>query len=183
MSSLVVSGTTTALWWDIIHDAEIMCEHSLENDLESYLVFLLARYIQRPDILKNIIALEFLKNARKLSSQQRQDAFTEIGDKCLIFSGLFPDIADKRLVKISYFVNMGKAAYTTLSTKENDLYHLLASQFVPMMDVLQTIRLSTHADLLPLQAYELWNDTGSKRAFKTLKNYTSGTPFKGKMAE
>ena len=100
----------------------------------------------------------------------------EVGDHCLLFAGLFPRAAEKRLVKISYFVGLGQGAYSTISQCTDDLYGLLALQFVVLTDVLQSIRQGY--DLLPLEAYEQWNDTGSQRALRILQEYTKSTPIK-----
>jgi hypothetical protein len=176
---LLTSVTPMALWHEIIHDAEATCAITLKQELESYLVLLLMRHIQHPEIAKKIIATELLQ-AIQTTSTKRQLILQEVGDTCLIFSGLFPKMAEKRLVKISYFVNIGRSAYAHISRKNNDLYSLLAEQFVPLMDVLQSIRQYTQdiPDLLPFQAYDLWNETGSKRAFSALKQYTQGVPIR-----
>lgn len=179
---LLLNSTPVALWYDIIHDAEMACSINLSHELESYLVFLLLRYSNKPELLRHIIATEFLKGA-KLTANTRQIALQEVGDKCLLFSGLFPQIAERRLVKISYYVNMGQTAYDAISLCHNDIYDLLSTQFVTMMDVLQTVRCSskTIPDLLPIQAYDLWNETDSKRAFKLVKNYSNfSLPVKGR---
>lgn len=176
---LLLNSTPVALWHEIIHDAETQCSIPLHEDLESYLVFLLIRYIDKPELMKQIIATEFLQSL-KLPRGERSLALQEIGDKCLLFSGLFPSLADKRLVKISYFVNLGITAYDGISKKHNDLYYSLAKRFVSLMDVLQSIRRYSddYPDLLPFQAYDLWNETGSKRALSVLKGYSKGTPIK-----
>lgn len=175
---LLLGSTPTALWQGIIHEAESQCTIKLREEIESYLVFLLMRYMDKPELLKHIVATEFLNGLHETRNQQL-NTFQAVGDKCLLFSGLFPHMAEKRLVKISYFVNMGQAAYATISKKSNDLYGMLASQFVPLMDVLQSIRGSKNfAELMPLEAYELWNDTGSQRAFRMLKIYTQSLPKK-----
>lgn len=175
---LLVSSTPVALWHEIIHDAETSCSINLKQELESYLVFLLMRYSNQPHIIKKIMAIDFLHGLNS-RAHQRHLVLQEVGDGCLIFSGLFPKIADKKLVKISYFVNLGQAAYANISKAHNDLYELLAQHFVPLMDILQSIRhyADDYPDLLPLQAYDLWNETGSKRALKTLKQFTQGTPI------
>jgi hypothetical protein len=176
--TLLVNSTSIALWHDIIHEAEAACTISLKEEVESYLVFLLARYIDKPQIVKQIMANEFLEGL-SYHPRKRHLAMQEVGDKCLIFSGLFPHLADKRLVKISYFVNMGQSAYSAISSKKSDLYGLLAGQFVTLMDVLQSIRNYTKnlPDLMPMEAYELWNEVGSQRALKALKQYTGGVPI------
>ena len=175
---LLVNSTTTSLWHQIIHEAEAACETPLKEEVESYLVFLMIRYTTRPEIAAHIMASDFLRGLELLPNQ-RQLVLQEVGDKCLLFSGLFPDMADKRMVKVSYFVNLGQSSYANLSKSSNDLYGLLANQFVSLMDILQSMRQYSeqHPDLLPIQAYDLWMETGSKRALSILKSYTQATPI------
>jgi hypothetical protein len=175
---ILVNSTSTALWYDIIHDAETNCAVSLKEDLESYLVFLLMRYTNKPELMKQVIATEFMRGMNAKAAQ-RSVALQDVGDKCLLFAGLYPSLADKRLVRVSYFVNLGQSAYTAISRKSDDLYESLGKQFVNLMDILQSIRCYTHQypDLLPLQAYELWNDTGSQRALNALRQYTQAMPL------
>jgi len=174
--SIVTGTTTTALWHEIVHEAEQSCAVTLKEEIESYLVFLLMRYINKPEFVKQIMALEFLRGTQEISAQQKV-ILQEVGDKCLLFAGLFPSIAESRLVRLSYFVKIGQAAYVQVSKKSNDLYDHLSHQFVPLMDILQSIRHYTKncPNLLPLEAYELWNDTGSQRAYAILKQYTQQT--------
>ncbi len=174
--SIVTGPTSTALWHEIIHQAEQSCAVTLKEELESYLVFLLMRYINKPEFVKQIMALEFLQGMQEFSVKQ-ESLLREVGDKCLLFAGLFPRIAENRLVRLSYFVKIGQAAYVKISKKTNDLYDDLGHQFVPLMDILQSIRHYTQncPNLLPLEAYEIWNDTGSQRALAILKYYTHQT--------
>jgi hypothetical protein len=175
---VLINSTTDGLWRDIIHEATGICRSNLQVELESYLVKLLVNYTTKPEVSKEIMATQFLDGA-KLSPSERVVALQHVGDKCLIFSGLFPGIAEKRLVKISYFITLGRSAYNTISRTNNDLYDLLTQQFVPIMDILQSVRQYTHAcpDLLPMQAYDLWNESGSQRALRTLHQYTQASPL------
>lgn len=168
------NSTPTALWYDIIHEAQGACEITLKEEIESYLVFLLMRYTAKPEVAKQIVATDFLKGVN-LPSTQREIILQEVGDKCLLLSGLFPNCNNRRLVKISYFINLGKSSYAIISNEHNDLYGLLSAQFVSLMDILQSLRQYSNANpnLLPLDAYELWSETGSKRAFSILRQYTS----------
>lgn len=180
---LLVNSTPIALWHDVVHEAETSCDTMLNEDLESYLVFLLVRYTNKPEIVKTIIATEFLCAYQSLN--ERQLALQNVGDRCLIFSGLFPRLAEKRLVKISYFIHVGQVSYSSISNSTNDIYDLLAKQFVSLTDVLQSIRDYTDKfrDLLPMQAYDLWNEAGSQRALKALKSYSQALPLKTKRIE
>lgn len=175
---LLINSTSTALWHEIIHEAEASCDIPLKEELESYLVFLMMRYTARPEIVQDVMASDFLKGLPKMPNQ-RHLILQGVGDKCLLFSGLFPNLAEKRLVKVSYFVNLGQSSYATISQEQGDLYSHLSGQFVALMDILQSVRQYSDEfpDLLPLQAYELWNETGSKRALSVLKQYTKATPL------
>jgi hypothetical protein len=176
---LLIDTTSLALWHTIVHDAETSCNIMLERELEAYLVFLLMRYVNKPELVQQVIAPQFLA-ANDSRHAAGRVVMQEVGDKCLLLAGLFPAIAEKRLVKLSYFVNLGQAAYLATSKKSSDLHDLLAHQFVALMDILQSIRhpdTNTHA-YLPLQAYEVWQETGSQRAFAILNNYTHATPLK-----
>jgi hypothetical protein len=137
--TLLTHSTSVGLWHEIIHEAESECAIFLKEEVEAYLVFLLARYVNKPNVLQHIIANDFL-HALQTKRRQQLVALQTVGDECLLFSGLFPHIAEKRLVKISYFVHIGQAAYKHISQKNTDLYGMLALQFVSLMDILQSIR-------------------------------------------
>lgn len=175
---VLVNSTAIGLWREIIHEAEASCRSNLQSELESYLVNLLVRYTNQPELAKQIMATRFMEGV-KLSPSERQVALQQVGDTCLIYSGLFPGIAEKRLVKISYYIQMGRSAYGTISKSNNDLYDLLTQQFVAIMDILQSVRQYTkeYPDLSPLQAYDLWNESGSQRALDTLRQYTKSNPL------
>lgn len=172
--SILTHTTPVALWHEVVHAAEASCSVILKDELEAYLVFLLMRYMNKPMFVKEIMAIEFLQGMQLKSTEQIL-ALQEVGDKCLLLTGLYPNLAEKRLVHLSYFVKLGQAAYAKISQKSNDLYELLGHQFVGLMDILQSIRhYSQHyPDLLPLQAYEQWHDTGSQRAWRILGQYTA----------
>lgn len=174
---LLMNSSSLALWHDIIQDAENSCALNFKEEIEAYIVFLMMRYMARPDIVKQIMATEFLNSLNHWRPQQRENGLQDVGDKCLIFSGLFPQLAAKRLVNISYFVKLGQSAYSSISKAETDLYSSLAKEFVPIMDVIQSLRNNKlFPGLSPLEAYELWSETGSQRALAMLKLYSQATP-------
>jgi hypothetical protein len=176
---LLFNPNPNRLWQDIIHEAEVNCRSKLQVELEAYLINLLVRYSTQPELANQIMAPQFLESA-KLTPSERTVALQHVGDSCLLYSGLFPGIAEKRLVKISYFINLGRSAYSRISTASNDLYDLLTKSFVAIMDLLQSLRsYSKHyPDLTPIQAYDLWNESGSLRALRTLRQYSSADPMR-----
>ena len=173
--TLLTHTNSLVLWQDIVKHAENRCSIALKKELEAYLVSLLNRYTDQPKVAKQVIATAYLE-ALNLRENERNISLQHIGDQCLLYAGLFPRMTERKLVKINYFVDLGRAAYATISQTTNDLYDLLALQFVVLMDVLQSIR--PYSDLLPLEAYEQWNELHSQRALRILREYTSGMPIK-----
>lgn len=169
---LITNDNPLALWQDTIKEAEHQCSILLKEEIESYLVSLLMHYARKPEMAKQILAVSFLEG------QGARDSHTlkQMGDQCLLFAGLFPHAAESKLVKISYFVDLGRSAYISVSSTANDIFSKLAFQFVILMDVLQSIR--PHPDLMPLEAYEQWHELGSQRALRILREYSlySGLP-------
>lgn len=182
METLILHPTATAQWQAIVNEAERLSAIQLTEDLESYLVFLLMRFSEHPEIAHSILATEFLEGIKKLKYAKHaslQDV-RDVGDKCLLFAGLFPGNARRRRVRISYYVNLGQSAYDSLSnyhiTSLSKLFSSLSSHFVGIMDVLHTMRELTNDESMLdlLQAEELWNDTKSRHALHTLRRKTDG---------
>ncbi len=175
--NLLLEPTIEAQWKHILEQAEHQSRCQLDEELESYLIFTLIRFTQNPQLAVQALAPEYLQQFRLKHHASRQQ-LRDIGDQCLLISGLFPQRAEKRLVRVSYYVDMGRSAYQHLSTLLKQafarLYQHLSHNFVPLMDVLQNIR--PDPALLPLQAFELWQDTGSAHARALLSQSTNAIP-------
>lgn len=176
-SNLILQPTDTAQWHSLISEVEQRQALKLGEELESYLVFLMMRFMGKPEMAASVLGLDFLDgiNAR---GQQRQELLQELGDKCLLFAGLFPGRAETRHVRISYFVYLGQSAYATVAKRASPqmavLYNDLVKHFVMLMDLLNMLRDSNNsAQMQLLEAQELWADTGSKQS---LRNTPSANP-------
>lgn len=173
--AIITNESALILWRDAIQQAEARCAVKLNHELEAYLISVLMHYTDKPEIAKQVFAKAFLE-AMQTSDRERVLALKEVGDQCLLYAGLYPRAAERKLVKVTYFVGLGRSAYATLSTTANDIFWRLAYQFVSLMDVLQSIR--NTPDLLPLEAYEQWQLLDSQRALQVLHQYTKGHPYK-----
>jgi len=178
MSRLVIHPTPTAQWHALINEAQSAAQCQLDEDLESYLVFLLIRFTTRPEMHSRIMANDFLDECQSPNNHQHE-RWRDIGDHCLLFSGLFPQQAQRRLVSLGYFVALGQNAYSQIADSEyhpdigshTELYADLANEFVLLMDILHSMRTLHHDNdplLQPLQAYELWMQTGSQHALQSI---------------
>jgi len=170
MAQLILEPTALAQWRSLVQEAQVACEQPLDETLESYLVLLLMRFARRPQCTARIMAEDFL-GAGILQGSERVDRLREVGDHCLLFSGLFPHLAERRLVRISYFVNIGRSSYRQLSDVLDHgwarVYGNLSEAFTLLMDVLHAMHGLGGTPLLsPLQALELWQDTGSSRSYR-----------------
>lgn len=178
MEKIIIQPSSTAEWHTLVTEAKKVAAPSLAEEMESYLVFLLMRFVTHPDIVQSILATDFLQSLNQIR-RERLEKLREVGDKCLLLAGLFPGRARRRRVRISYFVKLGQTAYSSLSDQRNqqeksDLYGHLCTQFVLLMDLLQTMReLDNSSKALDLfQAEELWADTKSQHALKILRQAT-----------
>lgn len=180
MNRLHLHPTATAQWHSLVCEAEAASETRLDESLQSYLVFLLMRFTCRPELASSVMALDFLRaltSAGRLQGERLRD----VGDQCLLYSGLYPRRAERRLVRLGYFVDLGRSAYDRLARglpdAAGDLFQQLCEGFVPLMEVLQTIRdMNGSPALDSLQAVELWQDLRSPRAREQLRRELGTLP-------
>ena len=169
--NLILEETEAAQWVSLVRQAEQEYGCHLDETIESYLVFTLMRFMKDQDLATQAVALDYLR-AHGLPKSLRLDQLRNIGDQCLLLSGLYPKRAERRLVRVSYYVNIGRSAYQHISEGMQqaaaELYRQLAEAFVMLMDLLQTIREFSSPILQPIQTLELWSDTGSLRAFNRM---------------
>lgn len=171
--------TETAQWHALVSEAEAAAGCALKEDTESYLVFMLMRFLRKARLAKDSLALVYLQALQKRGAL-REQALREVGDQCLLYAGLFPEQAQRRCVPVSYYVDLGRSAYLLLwSERSNELFYQLSLAFVEMMDVLLNVREIDRRGraLQPLQAHELWVHTGSRHALRIVQEAVGGMPI------
>ena len=143
MKELILHPTDISQWHALVNDAQAATQHMLNENTESYLVFLLMRFSQGPKLIESIVALDFLESMHRPKTLQ-MELLRDVGDKSLLFCGLFPGIAKRRHVSLDYFSEMGQAAYLTIGELEGkhsaDLYTQLSEQFLTLKNILQAMR-------------------------------------------
>jgi hypothetical protein len=142
MSNLLIHPTQTAVWHALVNEAESASRIQLEVELESYLVFLLMRFSEKPELVASVLGLDFLEGTQAIG--QKPYLLKDVGDKCMLFAGLFPERAKRRRVTPTYFIRLGQTAYSTLSstltTNDSEFFATLCGRFVVMIDVLHATR-------------------------------------------
>lgn len=143
MKPLILHPTEISQWHALVIEAQAATSLILNEHTESYLVFLLMRFAQGTKLIESVIALDFLKS-QKIPNRQQVELLREVGDKSLLFCGLFPGIAEKRHVSLSYFADMGQAAYLSVSelhtSQSANLYYQLSEQFINLQQILRAMR-------------------------------------------
>jgi hypothetical protein len=136
---ILTEATPTALWFAAVQEAENQAQIELKTDIESYLVFLLIRYTTHQELAKETMTTKFLQGLQ-YSPHLREPILQNVGDQCLLISGLFPAFILKRRLQLKYYNDMGQLAYDILSHKNNDLFSLLSRHFLSLISVLRSFR-------------------------------------------
>ncbi len=181
MTMLILEPTSTAQWHALVSEAAAAAARTLDETLESYLVFLLMRFVARPDLAGHTLAIEYLRGSAAHGHQQ-ETQLRDVGDLCLLLSGMYPQHAERRQVRAAYYVELGRGAYGQLAEQMrhagSGLYLKLCQGFVALMDVLQAMRsLDGKLVMAPLQSLELWAETGSQSAWQRLRTETDALPM------
>jgi hypothetical protein len=140
MEKLILHPTETSQWHALLNDAQMDSHCFLDEPVESYLVFLLMRFNQSPHLANSVLALDFMQISHT-SGKVKRELLQQVGDKSLLFSGLFPGLAQKKHVSVDYFIQMGKTAYYTVAEQDTcELFNALGNNFKSMRLVLSAIQ-------------------------------------------
>ncbi len=136
-------GTPMQLWQALVHEAGRRAGHPLDETRESYLVFVLLRFQRDAQLLAHTHGVDWL-DALELAGTARGDALRDVGDRCLLVAGLFPDVAERRRVSVGYYVDIGRAAYQGVADAGRRataaLYEQLAQSYRELVCTLSAMR-------------------------------------------
>jgi hypothetical protein len=150
-------------------------------DAEFYIVNLLTSFHQteklferdeKGELIDKALALR-LADSLEVSPMQRIPLLKKMGDVALYTSGFFGEGLHQKMVGLEYYIQMGHAAYSSVSQLIFDdphktlreLFDELAVNFGSLVDVLSEVAESSHfiSDSNLLKLYERWLATGSQR--------------------
>lgn len=143
MTTILKNAPATELWLDLVKEGEERAQTRLAEDTESYLVFTLMRHFKDAPLANRVMALELLE-ALNMEGRMRQEQLRDVGDRCLLIAGFYPELAKKRCVTLQYFVELGQNAYHELAAQLRDtfshLYAHLSQAFATLVRTLLEIR-------------------------------------------
>ncbi|MFM8466689.1 MAG: hypothetical protein ACKOAO_03905 [Oxalobacteraceae bacterium] len=120
--------------WEIVLECESRSQLFLDEELEAYLVHMMARNFRKRDFPPEIVCLEF---SRARSSED----FRQIGDGCLFVDAW--DLRRAKLVNRDYYEKMGQAAYVyaaSVARPMDQLLNRLAREFSLLSRVLRVVK-------------------------------------------
>ena len=162
----------SAVWHALMTKSQLVSKIQLPHAVESYLSDLVIRAMQARSV-----SAEQAKDALIFCSEQND--LHQLGDECLVLAGLMPERAIEEEIPVSYFVNVAYRAYSQLGDDGGErIYTALAEHLIDCIDVLHTLReLEVGGSCIdPLNAFELWEETGSRHAWQCLARLTDAVP-------
>jgi hypothetical protein len=142
---LIIPTNSQSAWFDLVKNAHAESGYNYSSELENYLVLTLEYFYTNASFTDGSIAIKLLESLQSQSKPPVQQ-LRQVGDECLLLSGLFPWRAQKHNVSLSYYIGAGKQAYQTLSEQadkppfNSGLFTELSQHFVGLMDILHLIR-------------------------------------------
>lgn len=166
MVEILTRPSPTALWHELVREGEQRAGRELGEERESYLVMTLMRHLGDSPLPHRVMALELLE-ALNRNGRQRRDELRDVGDRCLLISGLYPELAARRRVQLKYFIDLGRGAYARLASDLHDalaaLFTELANSFAELVRVLVELRQFSQAApvLAPIDRHALALEAGT----------------------
>ena len=139
-----------AQWFQVLSDLQKETRVSLPAEIEHYLLMTLLYHTEQTSLLEACLSEHFFE---ALEGRFVPAKWQEIGDKCLIISGIFPQWSQRRVRSEKFLHQMGKLGYRQASLQyfgaEKKIFSYLHEHFEPVTELLHQLdcseqELSTH---------------------------------------
>jgi hypothetical protein len=166
---LAFEGTLESFFFEQLEQAHDRDRKPLGDDIEAYLVHMLAAHARRPNVAGRTspaLATQFLA-----AREQGAVALREVGDRALYIAGVIPRSLERTPVNVNYVVGIGEAAYREVHVRKTKLevFARLAERFrdiVATLGKMLALDQSEQTDLLAL--YERWRRSSDPADAKKL---------------
>lgn len=124
--------------YELVLEAEGKSHTYLNEDIESYLVRLLAKWFDKSDVPPETPVAILMMTAMQ-ASRERDKRLADVADICLFYDGF--RIKQQRWPSLNYYKDMGTTAYgMAYVTGRDDLYSQLENNFALCSKVLNKIK-------------------------------------------
>lgn len=122
--------------YELVFEAEGRSKTYLNEDIESYLVRLMAKWFDRNDIPPDTPVAILLMTAMQ---QPKEKELADVAEICLFYDGF--KIKQKRWPTLTYYKDMGTVAYGMAYVAGNDdLYSQLEQNFATCSKILSNLK-------------------------------------------
>jgi hypothetical protein len=161
---------------------------AVDDHTEHYVVNVLTMFARSEELYEATaegrrlkpLALMLADAADATTREQRDSTLRRLGDVSLFIAGFFAQSFARKLVDVDYHIAMGGRAYGTLADNMrgsvrgqaySGVFNELAQKFQRLVDVLNDVAemAHLHSDKDILRQYEIWQKTGSPRAYDILR--------------
>ncbi len=126
--------------YEVILMAEEKASVNLEHDVEAFVVHTFARYMEKPNIPTDAIAIKMLSTVSERGELRKQH-LQEIAEECMLIDGL--ELNSRRWPSKNYYSDMGRLALEHRAWTERPpelFYERLAYEFRNISNVLHNIK-------------------------------------------
>jgi hypothetical protein len=127
--------------WELVTEATSVTPIYLDPEIEHFLVFTIARTIERNDIGSESVAIKILEARSIPRGRSRQPILRAIGEECLFIDAW--DIKKRKWPSMTYYSQMGQIAFmqSSLSTRpNNELLEKASNSFTMLSKILKSVR-------------------------------------------
>jgi len=129
--------------YDLVVSTEVHANLYVEETVEHYLVFLLARHFDKPNFTTDKAVAELIMEAQQETNDDKKHAaLKQVGDMCLLISSLTPFFKLRKGIQPKYYVNVGRSAFGSLGSlgySYSDTYEKVYINFPRMRDLLEVM--------------------------------------------
>lgn len=137
----------TNAFYNVVKETQETSGVELPSHIETYVVMLLARNLDRPDFLPE---KSFIEAYLKLKKPANYNA-KELGDACLFVCGVFPTYGSKHGLKRTYYSNIGVSSYEMVAeTLNGQLFSQLAKHFDFISEFIEMATTPSNTQIKPL---------------------------------
>ena len=122
----------TALF-DVVKETSEREGYELPENIEAYVVMLLATHVDKTNFLPNTFAEAFLSIKNPTEAKK-------LGDTCLFVAGVFPTIGERKGLKRRYYQDIGSTSYEMVAeVMHPELFTPLATHFVFLSNFIEIV--------------------------------------------
>ena len=123
-----------AAFREVVQSTRDRTGYTLPEEIEAYVVMLLADHMEKPDFLPE---RSFAESYLKLENSSRYSP-KELGDTCLFVTGVFPHYGRKYGLDRTYYSSIGISSYAQVAeTLHFDLFSRLSTRFEAISEFIE----------------------------------------------